>query len=473
MRETNLIHIKGLLQETDIKIKEYNSKAEKAGEKFNIFSVMSMELDEVKTHSAIIGELLNPKGSHGQGSVFLNLFVEQINEKFNSEIKLDPFTKIKGKICERTITREINREKGTGGRIDIIIEDEKQVLIIENKPRAVDQEFQLIRYCKYAESLKKDFYIFYLTMNKKELPFEEEYTIKDKNGDVKIIKGYNFHFKDKLGYKDSSAEHKSLYYPITFRNDIKDWIEKCLEKTNALPIINHTLIQYLNLIKKLTNQTMYKDLKENVIASICENLTAATEVYKHLNTAKKYIINNFWEKTAELLKEDAEFSQKWDVKYSKELFKDQFTYLCISEKNINDAYFYWRFTTIKNEDVSEINSQYGIILDRKFDKSEEFYSKISKEFKCELNQKKRSIFKEDISEFHFTNDSFLEEIGKSNCFKIDFKNDSFLNILGKKGNLVAEEFKNEIINFIKDKNNSSAYQKIIEKCKEENKVYQL
>ena len=36
----------------------------KNGDFFNIFSILKMETDEVKTHSAFLAELLNPKGSH-------------------------------------------------------------------------------------------------------------------------------------------------------------------------------------------------------------------------------------------------------------------------------------------------------------------------------------------------------------------------------------------------------------------------
>ena len=41
------------------------------GEHFNIFSVLNMETRENATHSAFLGELLNPKGSHLFGSLFL------------------------------------------------------------------------------------------------------------------------------------------------------------------------------------------------------------------------------------------------------------------------------------------------------------------------------------------------------------------------------------------------------------------
>ena len=43
------------------------------GENFNVFSILKMESKENETHSAFLGELLNPKGSHGFGSLFLKL----------------------------------------------------------------------------------------------------------------------------------------------------------------------------------------------------------------------------------------------------------------------------------------------------------------------------------------------------------------------------------------------------------------
>ena len=52
-----------LLNQVGSILKSYDKIAKSTGENFNIFTVMGMESNEVKTHSAIIGELLNPKGS--------------------------------------------------------------------------------------------------------------------------------------------------------------------------------------------------------------------------------------------------------------------------------------------------------------------------------------------------------------------------------------------------------------------------
>ena len=63
-----------LLQEVNDIIRENERRQDlsyKNGESFNLISVMQMEWDETKTHSRILADLLNPNGSHGQGTIFL------------------------------------------------------------------------------------------------------------------------------------------------------------------------------------------------------------------------------------------------------------------------------------------------------------------------------------------------------------------------------------------------------------------
>ena len=48
------------------------------GECFNIFQILRMETDEEHTHSALLAEFLDPKGSHGCGNKFLHLFLQKL-----------------------------------------------------------------------------------------------------------------------------------------------------------------------------------------------------------------------------------------------------------------------------------------------------------------------------------------------------------------------------------------------------------
>lgn len=219
-------------------------KASMSGENFNIFSIMSMESDEVFTHSALITELLNPKGSHGMGGDFLKEFYKIVlKEEFT--LKLEELVCVK----EEHIGFR-NEEQTSGGRLDIVLKDFQQNgFVIENKIYAGEQVNQLLRYKNKYPNAK----LLYLTL-----------------------------------YGESSKQVSSdgvEYTSISYENDIKNWIEECTKLSFNKPIIRETLQQYLNLIKKLTHQTANKEMKEKVIEIINENFEASQEIYNNFLTA--------------------------------------------------------------------------------------------------------------------------------------------------------------------------------------------
>ena len=70
--------IQNLLTQVSSLSEKYDKILKETGEDFNIFKILKMESKEVKTHSAFLSELLNPKGSHGQNDIFLKLFIEVV-----------------------------------------------------------------------------------------------------------------------------------------------------------------------------------------------------------------------------------------------------------------------------------------------------------------------------------------------------------------------------------------------------------
>ena len=58
--------------------KHHDEMRRLSGEGFNVFEVLGLESSEVGLHSRLIAELINPNGSHGQGNVFLKLFLDEI-----------------------------------------------------------------------------------------------------------------------------------------------------------------------------------------------------------------------------------------------------------------------------------------------------------------------------------------------------------------------------------------------------------
>ena len=72
--------VKQLLSQVNTINEAYKIVKQNTGEDFNIFGILGMERKEVKTHSKFLAELLNPKGSHLQGDMFLKLFIEYLNK---------------------------------------------------------------------------------------------------------------------------------------------------------------------------------------------------------------------------------------------------------------------------------------------------------------------------------------------------------------------------------------------------------
>lgn len=103
---------------------------------FNAFSTVDpLELQL----SRLIGELLNPHGAHGQGSLFLDLFIKQFLQDKN----------IPGESSQASLELEHSLPDNSG-RIDIFMHFGKSFrLAIENKPFARDQPSQIERYYEY------------------------------------------------------------------------------------------------------------------------------------------------------------------------------------------------------------------------------------------------------------------------------------------------------------------------------------
>ena len=260
--------LKNLLQSVAIIQKKYNEIAKITGENFNIFSIMSMENSERYTHSAFIAELLNPKGSHHHGNVFLKLFLNEVLKIENcNDLDLDNATVI----IEEYIG-EINSDFTKGGYIDIVIKyNNVSIIVIENKINASDQRGQLLRYKNYYQ----DGNLIYLTKDGKE-PNKESYHIDDEN---------------KIDLKDILL--------ISYENHIKNWLEKCYKEAIEQPMLREIIKQYLNLVKKITNQTINNGMSKEIRNLISED---NVELIREINSEINIIINEVKNKVFNSLK---------------------------------------------------------------------------------------------------------------------------------------------------------------------------
>lgn len=250
-------HIKLLLDQVDLINNTYEKLAKATGENFNIFKILNLHTKEVRLHSALIAELLNPHGSHGLGNLLLNDFINLLHIKnfnFNTDepVRVD----IEKWLGYKTDT--------SGGYIDILLTDKfNNKIIIENKINAGDQKNQLLRY----HDFDKRAIIVYLTLEGK--------------------KPTEFSTGNTLGILDNLN-------CISYSKDIIQWLEIGKQYAVNYPTIRETITQYILNLKHLTNQTMHKDQINDVVGLIIKSkefIRSSELIVENWHTIQQEIVN--------------------------------------------------------------------------------------------------------------------------------------------------------------------------------------
>lgn len=269
-----------MLQRISNIIKKNEELAILRGEKFNLYDLLDRRTDEVKTHSAMIAELLNPRGSHYMGSVFLDKFLAFLNEKKqvnNLDWTLAEVPDFN--LREKTYV-EVERSIGKvtvveGGRLDIYIANGNEVICIENKINAGDQPQQLLRYHNHLLEIKvQKKLLLYLTLNG-----------KDAGNDSK-----------------KELKQNSDYFCISYKDDILNWLHECVKETSDHPILRESLKQYIILIKSLTNKLSSDEMTTEVHHVILNNLNAAEKIAAEFDNA----VNSISKELKERVKKEIE-----------------------------------------------------------------------------------------------------------------------------------------------------------------------
>lgn len=257
-------HIVQLLSNTKRIIAHHRETEKLKGETFNIFSILGMEHYENNTHSALLGELLNPKGSHLKGSVFLQLFFDLLD-----------ITHIDIESAELILEYSVGTrddENKQGGRIDIFIKDKNHcALAIENKIYAGDQYAQIERYCNYK---KENYKVLYLTLDGSEPSIESK---------GELISGKDF-------------------YLLSYKEDILKWLKLCMKEATDTPILRETIKQYILLIKKLT-LTMDNQAEKELMDIMFQYYEEASFITNNFNKARQSIAEEIRQLVYESLSE--------------------------------------------------------------------------------------------------------------------------------------------------------------------------
>ena len=264
--QTQVQRVESVLKQTR-ELKEEDEKAAKAtGKNFNVFSVPGFGYNELD-HSAFLANLLNPKGTHSQGTIFLRHFLSQ----------LDSFE------CENLEDFKVTREEDVGvyGQIDLLLEKEDTCIIIENKIKIdpKDQDKQLDRYYTYAKEEKglqdEQIKLIYLTPDGR------------KPREISLSR------KDRQRYLDIK-----LLTLMSYKSHILKWLENCLKEVAKIAPIREVLLQYQALVKGLSGQPINKELTMKISDILIENYDLIPELESSISEAKKSVHDRFWKKLA-------------------------------------------------------------------------------------------------------------------------------------------------------------------------------
>ena len=258
-REEKIEGIERLLEEAGKVLADIDKKVSE-GAGFNVFRLCGVDHYETM-HSKILAEFLNPKGSHGQGKLFLDLFCEMLGRlgfdgNFSSNVNVS--TEFTGYIKGESV-----------GRFDILIEDSStsSVCVIENKIFASEQPEQLKRYADWLRRERKGWkqVLVFLTLNGREA----------------------------WSIKDQTLYQRVAYVSQSKKPSLVDWIDSCLKKIDGedKPFIQSALKQYKKLIINLSTgeQAMSEALLE-IIKDEKFMMEAAEKIALHYDDVKWKIL---------------------------------------------------------------------------------------------------------------------------------------------------------------------------------------
>lgn len=314
MGEPTIDTIKKNLSEVEDIICKTKKELDEDGSRFNIFYILNLETSEVRLHSAFIAELLDPGGMHSFKMEFLELFIKDLKQKFGNHKSLLSFDVSSVKVEVEKWVGFINDDYTRGGKIDLVISDNKNRIIIENKITAGDQPKQLLRYHNYDPNAL----LLYLTLN------GDEPSINSTGGTLNLNEDF---------------------FLISYEKFILQWLLKCYEIASDKPKVKETISQYMNLIKDYTSQSPIHKMKEkitNLISSDIKFYSSIEDIYTAYQALNQSITNKFWERLKNKIPLDAklmDLSVDIDLHYSINEDSDGFFFgFYIRKKNMEQVY---------------------------------------------------------------------------------------------------------------------------------------
>ena len=308
--------IEKLLTEVKGIVEKHKRVDEMTGKNFNIFKVCEIHDKEVLL-CRFIYQLINPKGLHNQGDVFLRKFITYVlggvigdsgDGTSNNQLIIT-----ENELSNVRVYKEFVIENNK--RIDLLIKTNEHTIPIEVKIYAGDQNDQCNDYLEYSKNSK----LYYLTL------------YGDPPSDVSYK--YESKISNEISYEEEQIlkieEIKNVISCVSFRDDIIPWIEDCIKDINIIDKkqIVDNLMQFLNAVRGLCNMGD-NDLNNNLkdILEESKNFEAYIEMKKCERDIKIDVLTKIIERLNAWAKEN---DFRIDDTYAK--YKTEIESLCSGE----------------------------------------------------------------------------------------------------------------------------------------------
>jgi len=199
----------------------------KEATRFNVFDLIEPEENKL---SDVLKLLLDPRGSHGQGDLFLRLLLQQLG-----------FSPDHLRTASARAHREAPAQVVSNQRryIDVLVES-GVLLAIENKVDAPDQPKQVKDYLGYlarrATSARQQYSLIYLTPD--------------------------CHTPDSLDALElQAARQERRLHCWSYQRELRAWLDLCRDNCEA-PKIRHFLSDFISYIETDLHRELQPDLEE-------------------------------------------------------------------------------------------------------------------------------------------------------------------------------------------------------------------
>ena len=309
--------IEELLKNVAFKIGTLNEAkrmfANKLAPDFNIFDYLRG--DEVGL-SRCIASLLNPTGTHGQGSLFLKNFLGRIDKVLHEKQLVKNWADAVTDGCQVDLEKQAN-----GRRIDIYLRfTNGEIIGIENKPWAWDQKNQLNDYADYIQLKQSKWLLIYLS------------NFDPANSEISINK------------KDRENHEKNGNFIWLDYAELVEWLKFCAQNSKALNvrIFIEELAKFVSTkINGELDMSSQIEIK-NLILQSNENIESAFNIIKSIKVTKLDLLEKFKKDLSDKSKLE-EFELIWnidlrgepkkDVSFGLRLSKEYKYYLCFKFDN--------------------------------------------------------------------------------------------------------------------------------------------